>query len=406
MAVTQLEIFNMALGFLGTRMITADELGSPNANPVVPPKSPEAKQCLLFWDRARRTTLLDAIFPFSVGRATLDTHAVPTVYTGAWDYGYSLGTFLKVLSVHDGAVEEREPFAYESGVVLCNVAPATAQFSLVKDVTDLTAWDELFIQSVSLRLALFISTALLKNNSQKIQELKALYDASLPVDRWREEKWVSGGEVTKLHIYNMALSLVGAKGVGSTTENCPEAVQCSVHWDNARRATLRDFPFNFALRRFELEEVEMPDVYADEWRYCYAAPDDILRVHKVHVGSNSRVRIPFAMENTEDGPVILCNTENAQATCVLDVTDSSLWDETFVTAMSRKLAIMICASLYSDPTSKNASRYGTVYYRIKQLEELYAESLPYARGADANEKLDFLEEDAWLLARGAGFYGG
>ena len=44
----------------------------------------------------------------------------------------------------------------------------------------------------------------------------------------------------KLDIYNMALGFVGARTVASPRENTPEAVQCELYWDRARRAALQE----------------------------------------------------------------------------------------------------------------------------------------------------------------------
>ena len=77
----------------------------------------------------------------------------------------------------------------------------------------------------------------------------------------------------KLDIYNMALGFVGARTVASPRENTPEAVQCELYWDRARRAALQDYPYNFACRRARLASKALPEAYAGEWRFCYGLPD-------------------------------------------------------------------------------------------------------------------------------------
>ena len=65
--------------------------------------------------------------------------------------------------------------------------------------------------------------------------------------------------ISQISIWNRALGFLGTRTVASERENTPEALQCRLYWDSARRQTLRDFPWNFAQRRSWLARLPLPE---------------------------------------------------------------------------------------------------------------------------------------------------
>jgi len=191
----------------------------------------------------------------------------------------------------------------------------------------------------------------------------------------------------KLDIFNMALGFIGTRTIGSPNERTPEAIQCELYWDRARRAALRDYPYNFARRRFLLAEKAMPDIYAGEWRCCYGVPDTCLKVSRL-LDERGRPR-PFQLVHEGGQSVILADADKARADCTCDVDDISLWDELFVAAMARKLAALIAVPLLKNNPNK-----------VQELEQLYQMAIPRANGQDASEEHRGKPADTWLLARG------
>ena len=55
--------------------------------------------------------------------------------------------------------------------------------------------------------------------------------------------------LTQIAIWNRALGFLGARSIAAEDENTPEALQCRLYWDSARRQALRDYPWAFAQRR-------------------------------------------------------------------------------------------------------------------------------------------------------------
>lgn len=191
----------------------------------------------------------------------------------------------------------------------------------------------------------------------------------------------------RIDIYNMALGFVGTRTIASPNEKTPEAIQCELYWDRARRSALRDFPYSFATHRVMLGEKLMPEVYEREWRYAYGLPDGCLKIHSVHGGEN--VRADWRLVSHDGEMLLLTQTQLAMADCTVDVENVGLWDELFVMAMARKLAALVCVPLLKNNQAK-----------LQELEQLYQMAIPKADGQDASEGVRSDRMDSWLAARG------
>lgn len=194
----------------------------------------------------------------------------------------------------------------------------------------------------------------------------------------------------RLDICNMALGFIGSRTIASLAENTPEAVQCGLFWNRARRAALQDHPWNFAVRRVVLAEKPLPGAWAGLWRHCYALPDLCLRV--LSVAAPGAAGAPFCLRAGEQGGqglFILSNEAQALAEGVFDTTDVSLWSELFVLVMARRLACLIAVPLLKNNPQK-----------LQELEQLCRMALPRAAGQDAAEGRQGPKSDAWLQARG------
>lgn len=194
--------------------------------------------------------------------------------------------------------------------------------------------------------------------------------------------------LSQMGIWNRALGFLGTRSVASERENTPEAIQCRLYWDNARRQVLRDFPWPFAQRRGWLARLPLPDGYELEYRYAYALPENCLKAHEVrHEGRHKR---PFALARHAESERTMLLTDAARALLLYteDVSNCQLFDDLFAHMLSRKLAALVAVSLLKNNTSK-----------INELEQLYAASLPQARQAAMSEELEPPLRDSWLDAR-------
>lgn len=194
--------------------------------------------------------------------------------------------------------------------------------------------------------------------------------------------------ISQISIWNRALGFLGTRTVASERENTPEALQCRLYWDSARRQVLRDFPWSFAQRRAWLARLPLPDGFAPEFRFAYALPDNCLKAHEVrHEGLTPR---PFSLAQNAAAASSLLVTNAARALLLYteDVQNSRLFDDLFAHMLARKLAALIVV-----PLLKNN------HQKVAELEELYNQSLPQARQATASERREAPAADAWLDAR-------
>lgn len=191
--------------------------------------------------------------------------------------------------------------------------------------------------------------------------------------------------ISRTAIYNMALGFIGTRAVAGPSERTPEAMQCDLYWDRARRAALRDFPYPFSKRRIKLARLEVPVVDLAGWSYAYAVPVEALKVLSVGDGEK------FEIMQGRDGVAIYTDAAEATAVCVVDVEDMALWDELFIMAMAYRLAMLIAVPLLKNNPQK-----------IQELAMLYQQALPQAQGHAANEGKEDKPEnrDSWILARG------
>ncbi|MCD8272418.1 hypothetical protein [Akkermansia sp.] len=191
----------------------------------------------------------------------------------------------------------------------------------------------------------------------------------------------------------MALGFIGTRTIASSNENTPEAIQCELFWNNARRSALRDYPYPFAQERVNLALLaEFPEEYENEWQYAYSWPNKALKVHRIHSqGKENRLhKEKYVVRVINNLTTILCDTENALAETTKDVTEVSLWDDMFVHNMARKLACLIAV-----PLLKNNSQ------KVQECEQLYAMQIQNMRSQAASEEEEAQSEilDSWLLAR-------
>ncbi len=194
---------------------------------------------------------------------------------------------------------------------------------------------------------------------------------------------------SKIQIWNMALGYLGTRTVASETERTPEAIQCGLYWDVARRAALRGYPWRWAQRRARLAEKDVPELYAREWRYAYTVPDKFLRLHRVATDGDRTGKPRWMLVSMTDGtPLILSDIPQAVADYTVDVEDVSRWDDAFVKAMSLRLACEIAGPLLKNNGAK-----------VQELEQRYQLALPAAYDGNTNDNNPPKREDPWITAR-------
>lgn len=78
MTISQITVWNRALGFLGTRAVASEQENTP-----------EALHCRLYWDSARRQVLRDFPWSFAQRRAWLARMPLPSGFEQEFSFAYA-----------------------------------------------------------------------------------------------------------------------------------------------------------------------------------------------------------------------------------------------------------------------------------------------------------------------------
>lgn len=194
---------------------------------------------------------------------------------------------------------------------------------------------------------------------------------------------------SKIEIWNMALGFIGTRTVASESERCPEAVQCGLFWDNARRMVLSQFPFNFAQKKRLLAEKKIEEVFKSQWKYAYSMPNDCISPQAIADTNNFYERKYFEIALKETGEkVLLCDVNPCTLHYTADVTDTTLYPEIFINALAYKLASLVVIPLLKNNSSKR-----------QELEQLYQMAIADAVQSNARQGKEKPYVDEWIAAR-------
>ena len=200
---------------------------------------------------------------------------------------------------------------------------------------------------------------------------------------------------TQLDICNLALLRLGQGQIGAMTEQSKEAQYCLKFWDADRRASLRDYAWNFATPDPALLAL-LPNTPVD-FAYAYQLPADCLRaltifnpimlregllgvvdISDVSSAAFDNLAQQILAELTffkiRKNRVLVTNMQNAYLVYTADITDTSKYDDQFVEALSYRLAIDLALPITANPQFAST------------MTSLYRGSLLAARKSDAQER--------------------
>ena len=195
-------------------------------------------------------------------------------------------------------------------------------------------------------------------------------------------------------ICNMALMRCGSSAaISSLTEKSQEANLCNAFYAQCRDYVLRDFPWGFAQRQVALAELAATAGEANGfpfgWLYKYSYPSDCLMLHGIYSGlRNPRTdqRIPHAVMSDGAATAIYTDQEGATATYTTKVTDTTLFDPMFISALAFLLATEIDLPLTVNPRV------------LEQLRAGYQQAVREAATRNMNESQFLPAPDCELLA--------
>ena len=159
-----------------------------------------------------------------------------------------------------------------------------------------------------------------------------------------------------VQICNMALSHIGSEARVSSIsppDGSVEAGHCATFYDLARTEMLEPGSWAFSLKRVQLAQVTNPST---AWAYAYARPADCLRALRVlRPGSTLTVfnqdELGYSPNDQDsanfdlEGEVLYSNEPDAVLLYTHDVTDSTRFTPTFVSALGYLLAAYVAGPI-------------------------------------------------------------
>ena len=179
-------------------------------------------------------------------------------------------------------------------------------------------------------------------------------------------------------ICNNALDKLGHGPITSLSDATKAANLCDRNWSLARNKTLRDHPWNFAVKR----AATAPLSTAPAWGFSYEhpLPGECLRLLEVYDLSTDEYQL--------EGRSILSDDAILYIRYIAEITDPNQYDPTFQDVVAIRLALELCEALTQSNTKKEL------------LWQEYQESLITARKVDAQENPPIaLDEDDWIRIR-------
>jgi len=203
---------------------------------------------------------------------------------------------------------------------------------------------------------------------------------------------------TPTELCNMALAHLGQARISDYSERSPAAEHCRRAFDHTRRLCLRDYDWNFAIRRALLTAAEAAPPF--DWGYAYPLPEDCLRVLSVNQRPGGTRLTDYAVE----GRSILTNSAECRVRYVADAIDVTDWDSVFCSYFAYRLAAAIAPSLRLDPQAGQQMEQMAAAIRDQAREADAVESQPRVTRLDQSEILEEREGrmSAWYCGGGSG----
>lgn len=183
----------------------------------------------------------------------------------------------------------------------------------------------------------------------------------------------------RVEIINIALARLGESPIQSLDEGSTPANAAKQLYDTERQATLRDYPWNFALKQVSLARVEETSF---GFHTAFALPADCLRAVRL-LGVNGENVARFAVRAEK----VYADPESVTLEYVADVEDTGRFDAKFVEAFSYKLAAALAMIVKGSP--ELMANYTNTY------RSLVSDAAAYSAG----EAKVYLSDNPYLEAR-------
>lgn len=204
---------------------------------------------------------------------------------------------------------------------------------------------------------------------------------------------------SETEIANLALSHLGiGKEIAAlSTEKTEAASTLRRFYDQARDATLRDFPWPFATKFEALALVADPPTETDEWDYSYRYPTDCLMLRRIQTSvrvDTNQSRIVFKLGRDSQGQLIYTDEAEAKVEYTFREEDPNRYPADFVLALSLRLAAYAAPRL----TGGDPFRLG------QRALQLYIQELSVAQSSAGNEGVPDQVPDAEMIRAREGIF--
>ena len=183
---------------------------------------------------------------------------------------------------------------------------------------------------------------------------------------------------TTVNICNIALRSLGVKRISTLSDNVESARVMTDLYEYIRDEMLSIHPWNFTIVYSDTLAENATDPNFD-FDYSYALPVGCLRVIELEDASDKFKRV---------GNNLFTDTEDPKIKYITQITDTSQFSKSFVTAFAARLAAEAAYALTNSKTLQE-----------KKFEE-YGAKLSQAKSTDGQEgTLDKQEDSSWINDR-------
>lgn len=181
-------------------------------------------------------------------------------------------------------------------------------------------------------------------------------------------------------IVNRALQKLGAKTISAFTQDHPNARVMSLAFAPVRDALLREYDWNFAIKRVSIAAVTGGDAY--EGLNLYQLPNDFARLLREQFTYDTNLRKDWQIEG---GYIVTADGAPLRLRYIARIEDPVLFDASFVELLSARLALETCTAI-TESTAKK-----------QDLKEDSARALAEARRVNSFENYSRdPQEDEWI----------
>jgi hypothetical protein len=187
---------------------------------------------------------------------------------------------------------------------------------------------------------------------------------------------------SKVDIINNALTKIGANTIININDDSEEARRVNVIFDDSLDLLLQEYPWNFAIERTSLAQLETDPTY--EYTYNYQLPTDPYCLRVLDIYNENSQDIFYKIE----GRKLLTNETSVYVRYIKRVTDMSELNAMFREALSYYIAAQLAFTL----TGSNSLK--------KDLLNTYEFTFRKAKTNDAKEgRSDMFRAGPWVQAK-------